>query len=60
VLCRRASAPLKAAVKWTDFAAICSAVADELDTADGTDLPTVINRMLTGWLSEGVLVGAHA
>jgi hypothetical protein len=49
-------AGLKAAARGTDFASVCAAIADELEsTAGEIDLPAIISRMLTGWVREGIL-----
>lgn len=49
------SAALKTTAINSDFASICAAVANELPSARGSDLPAIINAMLTRWLSDGIL-----
>jgi hypothetical protein len=53
-------AALKTAAFTTDFAAICEAAANELEATGVTDLAININRMLTGWLRDGVLTSENA
>jgi len=49
-------AALKTAAGGADFASICAALASELEAAASmTDLAAIINRMLTGWLRDGIL-----
>jgi len=48
-------AGLEAASKGEDFATVCEAVASQLDSDDPT---AAINRMLTQWLTDGLLVRA--
>jgi Putative DNA-binding domain len=49
-------AALKTAAGSADFASICAALASELEAAAGmTELAAIINRMLTGWLRDGIL-----
>jgi hypothetical protein len=50
-------AALKTAAGSADFASICASLAKELDgTADATELTTIINRRLMGWLGDGLLI----
>jgi len=43
----------------SDFASICAALANELESsAVVSDVPAIINRMLTGWLRDGILTSA--
>jgi hypothetical protein len=54
-------AALILAARGTDFASICTVIADNLASAvSATDLPAIINRMLVRWLHEGVLINAKA
>jgi len=54
-------AALKTAACSTDFASNCAALANGLESTAGvTDLATIINRMLTGWLRDGILTSASA
>ena len=48
-------AGLEAAAKGEDFATVCEAVASRLNTDDPT---AAINRMLTQWVADGLLVRA--
>jgi hypothetical protein len=48
-------AGLEAASKGEDFATVCEAVASRLDSDDPT---AAINRMLTQWLTDSLLVRA--
>jgi hypothetical protein len=49
-------AALKTAASRTDFGSICAAIATELGpTTDDTELASIINRMLAGWLRDGIL-----
>jgi hypothetical protein len=53
-------AALKTAAGGADFASICASLNNELATAaDVTELPVIINRMLTGWLNDGLLIGEN-
>jgi len=52
---------LKIAVAGADFASICSSLANQLELTTGaTDLAAIINRMLSGWLREGILTRENA
>jgi hypothetical protein len=54
-------AALKTAAGGADFASICASLASELESAIGvTDLAAIINRMLTGWLRDGILTRENA
>ena len=54
-------AALKTAAGGADFASICASLASELESAIGvTDLAAIINRMLTGWLRDGILARESA
>ena len=54
-------AALKTATGGADFSSICTSLASELESAAGvTDLAGIINRMLTGWLSDGILTRENA
>jgi hypothetical protein len=54
-------AALETAAGGADFASICASLASELESAIGvTDLAAIINRMLTGWLSDGILTRENA
>lgn len=49
-------AALKTAAGSADFASVCAILASELEaTTKATELPSIINRMLTGWLRDGLL-----
>lgn len=49
------SAGLRTTADSADFASICAALAGELAPGGETGLAAIINRMLTGWLNDGVL-----
>ncbi len=50
---------LKAAAEVCDFASICAALANELQSAsEVSDLAPIISRMLTRWLDTGLLTSA--
>jgi hypothetical protein len=52
-------AGLKAAASGADFGSVCAALADELaPTAGVNDVPEIIHRMFTSWVSDGILVNA--
>jgi len=52
-------AALKTAAASSDFASICAALTTELESsAVVSDVPAIINRMLTGWLADGILTSA--
>jgi Putative DNA-binding domain len=54
-------AALKTATGGADFSSICTSLASELESAAGvTDLAGIINRMLTGWLNDGILTRENA
>ncbi|MBV8054445.1 MAG: putative DNA-binding domain-containing protein [Deltaproteobacteria bacterium] len=54
-------AALKTAASSADFASICAALASELEAAAGvTELAAITNRMLTGWLHDGILTRENA
>ncbi len=54
-------AALKTAAAGTDFASVCASLARELEgTADVTEMATIVNRMLMGWLCDGILVREDA
>jgi hypothetical protein len=54
-------AALKTAEDGADFASICASLASEVETtARVTELAAIINRMLTGWLRDGILTGKNA
>jgi hypothetical protein len=54
-------AALRTAAAGADFASICASLANELESTAGvTDLAAIINRMLTGWLREGLLIRENA
>ncbi|HJU11904.1 MAG TPA: putative DNA-binding domain-containing protein [Candidatus Binataceae bacterium] len=51
------SAALKTAASGSDFASICAAVARTLrPMPDSVDLASTINRMLAGWIRDGLLI----
>ncbi len=54
-------AALKTAAAGADFASICASLASDL-VADGgvTEVTAVINRMLMGWLRDGILIQENA
>ena len=53
-------AGLKAAAAGADFASICAAVASEMQSsADVVEMAETINRMLTGWLRDRILIHAR-
>jgi hypothetical protein len=50
---------LKIAAAGSDFASICAALANELESAsDVSDLASTINRMFNRWLNDGLLISA--
>ena len=52
---------LRTAASSADFASICAALASELELVSGvTELAMIINRMLTGWLGDGLLTREDA
>jgi len=52
---------LKTAAAGAEFASICASLAHELGLTTGvTDLAATINRMLSGWLREGILTRENA
>jgi hypothetical protein len=49
-------AALRAAAGGADFASICAILASELEAStQATELPSIINRMLAGWLRDAIL-----
>ena len=49
-------AALRVAASGSDFAAMCTALNNDLESlAAITELPGIINRMLSGWVRDGIL-----
>jgi hypothetical protein len=52
-------AGLRVATPGADFAAVCAAIANELESTNFTaDIAIIIRRILTGWLGDGILISA--